>query len=98
MRGTSRVTPRYVLASRSKAFMRIKQLVILAAAVGIGSSELHAQQSGGVSIWLGGARALDNKTALTFKNMDLSAAVQLDVPLFPVGIRGEVMAPGSDIS
>ena len=77
--------------------MHLRHVLIFAGAMLVVTPEARAQQ-GGLSIWLGVTRGLDDKSPLTFKSTDLSAALQFDAPLFPVGVRGEIMTPSSDLS
>lgn len=57
-----------------------------------------AAQLGGLSLWLGAARPLGmDSLPMTLRNTELYAAVQLDVPLLPIGVRGDVSFAGGDL-
>ncbi|MBK6306290.1 MAG: hypothetical protein IPF87_05240 [Gemmatimonadetes bacterium] len=56
----------------------------------------HAQ-SRAISLWLGAGRTV-YKDSISFspRNLDAHGAVQLDLPLFPVALRGDVTFAGGD--
>ena len=57
------------------------------------AAPLHAQ---GLSLWLGAGRPMGDTTAIKFKTADVSAGLQLDVPLFPIAFRAEALVSASD--
>lgn len=58
-----------------------------------------AQAQGGLSVWLGAGRPITRDSIpRTLKNLDAYGALQLDVPLLPVGLRADVSVGSADFS
>lgn len=58
-----------------------------------------ARAQGGLSVWLGAGRPISRDSIpRTFKNLDAYGALQLDVPLLPVGLRGDVSIGSADFA
>lgn len=56
-----------------------------------------AAQSRAISLWLGVGRAVrSDSISFSVRNLDAYGAVQLDVPLLPVALRGDISFAGGD--
>lgn len=76
--------------------MRTWTVVALAAAC-VAAARPASAQSGGISLWLGAGHPVTRDSIpVTLKNLDLYGAVQLDVPLFPFALRGDVSVGDAD--
>jgi hypothetical protein len=70
---------------------------VIALAALLAGARPASAQVGGISLWLGAGHPVKRDTIpLTLKNLDLYGAVQLDLPLLPVGFRGDVSVGSSD--
>jgi hypothetical protein len=69
---------------------------ILAAVILAATQTVQAQAP--VTLWLGGARGTSDSSTIALKNSDVMVGVQLSMPLFPIALRAEAMASGSDIT
>jgi hypothetical protein len=52
-----------------------------------------------ISLWLGAGRQVaHDSVSFSFKQLDAYGAVQLDVPVLPVALRGDISFGGSDLA
>lgn len=52
-----------------------------------------------ISLWLGAGRQVAHDSdSFSFKQLDAYGALQLDVPLLPVALRGDISIAGSDLA
>ena len=80
--------------SRSRSWTVVAALVALSAYAPTASA-----QAGGVSLWLGAGHPVTRDTIpLSLKNLDLYGAVQLDMPIIPFALRGDVSVGNSDFT
>ena len=75
--------------------MKIQQLALSFVLVATAAPAASAQKA--FSLWLGAGRTTTDSGAYTFKTSQVSAGLQLDVPLFPIALRAEAQAAGSGV-
>ncbi|MCC6929636.1 MAG: hypothetical protein IT359_11655 [Gemmatimonadaceae bacterium] len=70
---------------------------VLVAAMYLVSSTAARAQARPISLWLGAGRAVkQDSVSFSPRNLDAYGAVQLDVPLVPFALRGDVTIAGGD--
>lgn len=75
---------------------RLSGLVVLGMLIPAMSSPAAAQ-SRAISLWLGAGRPVrSDSISFSTRNLDAYGAVQLDLPLLPVALRGDVTFAGAD--
>ncbi len=74
----------------------VMRTAILAAALVAATQTVQAQAP--VTLWLAGARATTDSSSIALKNSNVLIGLQVALPLFPVALRAEAMAAGSDIT
>jgi len=75
------------------------RLLSCAALMALLASPALARAQGGLSFWVGaGSPIARDSIPRTLKNLDAYAALQLDVPLIPVGLRGDVSIGSADFT
>lgn len=87
---------RWVDRLRTGSLLRaIGAAAILSASVPV-SSEAQTRP---ISLWLGAGRQVaSDSVSFSFKQLDAYGAVQLDVPVLPVALRGDISFAGSDFA
>jgi len=71
---------------------------VVALAALILAPRVVAAQGRPISLWLGAGRAFGSDSiAFSLRNLEASAAVQLELPVFPVALRAEVDVAGGDV-
>lgn len=75
---------------------RLSVLVLLGVLIPATPSPAAAQ-SRAISLWLGAGRPVrSDSISFSTRNLDAYGAVQLDLPLLPVALRGDVTFAGAD--
>lgn len=70
-----------------------------AAHLAVAQPAVAAAQTRPISLWLGAGRQVArDSVSFSLKQLDAYGAVQLDVPVLPVALRGDISFGGSDFS
>ncbi len=76
---------------------KIRNWSVIALLALLAAARPASAQSGGISLWLGAGHPVTRDSIpMTLKNLDLYGALQLDVPLLPLALRGDVSVGDAD--